>query len=294
MHGLSWNRLPLLIGIFTALYGKPAPVRADVGPPPPPDDIRVKVTFHGKALPESVFRAVALSSGPISSGPGKRNRGQHDVPGLTERALKEPDGQTWLPIRSAEGKDGQVTLTRSDRWDSLPDRIRLAIYLPESGRLFVTDALSIRPYLNYLHADVHADGTGTLGHSPGLLAFLDLYFVRKSPQMGWALGLTLLLELPLVLVWSFVARLSFKRMLWAGLIGNLISLPLVWFVTVGCEFEFGLSWTSLTFFGLAEAAAVLFEGSLYIRLGGAPKIPAYIFSFGANALTMCTGVLLIY
>jgi len=118
--------------------------------------------------------------------------------------------------------------------------------------------------------------------------------VRKSPQMGWALGLTLLLELPLVLVWSFVARLSFKRMLWAGLIGNLISLPLVWFVTVGCEFEFGLSWTSLTFFGLAEAAAVLFEGSLYIRLGGAPKIPAYIFSFGANALTMCTGVLLIY
>jgi len=136
-------------------------------------------------------------------------------------------------------------------------------------------------------------GTEILGHNTGLLAFFDLYFVRNRPLMCLALGLKFLLELQLVLIWSSVARLSLKRMLWAGLLGNLISLPLVWFVTVWCAFDFGSSGMSLTLFGLAEAAAVIYEGSLYNRLGGAPKISAYAFSFGANALPICMGLLLI-
>jgi hypothetical protein len=85
--------------------------------------------------------------------------------------------------------------------------------------------------------------------------------------MGIALAITLAIELLVVSIWALVAKLPVGRLLLVGLIGNLLSLPVVWLVTGWSQLALSDVDSHWIAFWSVEAAAVLWEAFLYIRWG---------------------------
>jgi hypothetical protein len=98
----------------------------------------------------------------------------------------------------------------------------MAVYLPSEQKWFLTETAETRPYLTLLKSDLQPDGTGSLSASwESLWQRLDLPI---------ALGMTLLVELSIVITYGRYKGLRFARLLLIVLIGivvNVISLPVL-------------------------------------------------------------------
>jgi len=279
----------LVLGISLLAHLSASPARADAGPKPV-NDVVVHVTYLGKPLSDSHFEATLLELvGPTSVRGGGRTRSTMD---LAKMPLSEADGRQWkaaLYEWGGQGKNGEVRFQgfhppdRREPGGGWPPRhVRLVIYLPSEEKLFLTDVAETRPYLTFLKADLQPDGTGSLRTS----------WESLGQRMGlpYALGLTLLVELAVVIAYGRYQGIALTRLLVLCVVVNVISLPVVWFVTVACYSEFG----ELRGFGcllLAELGATAFEGLAYSWVGRLGIRGGFGVALMANVASMAVGLL---
>jgi hypothetical protein len=278
--------------MFVHLIFYPALARADAAPKLR-NEVVVFVTYQGRPLADVHFDAMLLAL--VNTSEIHHSRSRRTPPELAKLSLTETDGRHWTPASyewGGAGKNGQVRfegfsppdrLAPGDAWP--PKNVRLLIDLPSEGR-FLTDAGETRPYLTLLKADLRPDGTGSLSATwESLWQRLDL---------SYALGLTLLVELGVVIAYGWHKRVSVRRLLnllALGVMVNVVSLPVVWFVTLESYSQFG-QLRGLVCLLLAEMGATIFEGLAYAWLGRLGLSSGLWLSLLANAASMFMGLIL--
>jgi hypothetical protein len=281
------------------LLGAPlASVRGDGGPSLEDPRIRIRVLRGGKPLSASVQFVLLVPQG--QGAPTEWRGPQHaEAPmrkALQERSLPDANGGSWGPAlaRGTAREDLGGVLFNSFRF-GFPARVRLAVYFPDEDRLFITNEAATRHYITDLTADLSEDGGGTLVDSTrGSLAVVLGVLGENVSGMGIALLLTVVLELAVLAACVAIARQwgKIRRLALLCALGNLITLPVVWFLAIYGKVEFDMN-RALVVFVCAELAAVCFEGLLYAKAGGVRFGPALLWSFLANVASFLVGCVLV-
>jgi hypothetical protein len=281
-----YPRTRIAVFALSGLFCSMSLAHADMGPSfGPRGDVKITVHFEG-ARPEGDFRTVLLS--PVS--PGASNDLKPDkepIPGLDRRLNAESGVDQWIYCRGYSGPD-MVTGTAvhfrrvtSGDYSGFPRRIRLAVYFPLQEKLFLTAPIetSRRDANNQFLAELTADGTGTLSHSPNV-NWIEEYDVLP---MAAALAVTLIIELSIVALWMAFTkkRATIARVLLVAFVGNLVTDPLVWLAALAGKVYFDLNAAALIY-SLAEIAAFLVEGLLYAWFGQLRIASAMLLAFTAR------------
>jgi hypothetical protein len=291
------------MGALAHFILSPCLARADAVPKPE-NDVVVSVTYQGKPLADVQFKAVLLKlvapselRGPAGHGAEQLARRERQVNTTSEWAtlpLTEVNGWHWTFANVGDGHNGQVRFhgfwlpgNRDPSWpDRPPQQVRLAVYLPSERRWFLTEVAETRPYLTFLRSDLRPDGTGSL-----IAAWESLW---QRVDLPIALGLTLLVELSIVLGFGLhkhILPIKLALLLLIGIVVNVVSLPVVWFVTLKSYSELG----RLIGFGcflLAELGATVFEGLAYAWPGRLGLRAGLGISLLANSASMVLGLFL--
>lgn len=126
-------------------------------------------------------------------------------------------------------------------------------------------------------------------HAADLATVLDVLFIHKVIGLLIAFWFTLAIELAVIIAWSQTLKAPLTRPILACVLGNLLSLPLLWGV---------MAWSMLAddsghweiFLG-GEAVVWLFEACLLIYIGRVAKMRAFGMAFVANLMSAVTGCL---
>jgi hypothetical protein len=284
---MSQFRVPLLM--LAGLLGFAAPVHADMGPKPD-DRLHFFVTYAGEPLPDTEFVATVLRFYPLGS---TRRSGPSGaaVPGLTDLPLSAPDGQ-WARTShwGGQGAHGHVEFYGFFEGGGVPDQIRLAVYLPSQAKVFLSDVAETHPLLRTYQVDLQPDGTATLRLDRTGAFAVDWLAGLWRLGMWLALGLTLLIEGTVVAIFARRYKRPLARLFWCCLGVNLLTLPVVWAVTVTGFFFLG-PWRGFVVLAIAELAAVLFEGLVYATLGRLGWAKGLRLALLANAASLGLGII---
>ncbi|MCX6029062.1 MAG: hypothetical protein NT169_07135 [Chloroflexi bacterium] len=238
---------------------------ADVGPKPSVD---VEVRWNGGPVADETFYAQMLTCYAPDVQPN--DRCGFDGPlcakfaGLT---VAEPaEGCTWRlqgppMIRGGECRAGQCSFSYF-----LPERFRLAVYLPAADRLFVSNPVTRTGLRSSYRLDLAEDGSASLVETTALL--------RRSHFGGAliALLLSLLIELPLG--YGFVRLTHSPRRALRGVaIGNLLTVPALWLIVAAVP-----AGAFLLTLILAEVGAMIVEGAIIAGLTRGRMKPALAFA----------------
>lgn len=276
---LQWlrmvGRLPLPFCIaLILLVAAPGPVSADVGPKP---DMTVGIYYDGQPLPYESFTAAILSceSGGRPT-PAFASWGMPEVPGLEQLDLSDPSGCRWgypnVPVSVRAADDGGVRFSYM-----VPSRFRLAIYLPASGKTFLTPPADRHTLRAKFRVDLAADGTARIG--PAAQPFWESDW--RWDLACLALPLTLAIELFIVLLWARRWSLPARPLLRAGLWANVFSLPAIWFVILAASTLVGGP-TAFVALVVLEVLVIPFEALFYRRSGKLPLGNALALAAVAN------------
>ena len=270
---------PLLALI--GLVAFPTVAAADVGPKP---ELTVRVTYQGGPVPDPKFQAQLLTCAE----PGARPfRSERQLPGLDRLDLRDASGCVWQgpshPVSGGDCEQGQCHFGYM-----LPSRLRLAVYLPSQGRLYVTDAAERSGMHARLVADLNADGTGRL--QPEAVPFYDRDW--SAGDVVAALALTIVVELGVVLAYVRWTKRPRRRLLLTCLLGNVLTLPFVW-LFAALLYAVGGSAAGLVGLALAELGAWLAEALLYLWVGRLPASRAFLLSLVANCASFLVGVVVL-
>jgi hypothetical protein len=108
-------------------------------------------------------------------------------------------------------------------------------------------------------------------------------------SLGLALLVTVVLELVVVAVCAWLRKGGrVPRLYRTVVLGNLITVPLVWFVSVYGKVELGPGGWPVAFL-LAEVAAAAFEGWLYYRITRIHLSTGLLWATLANGATLLVG-----
>jgi hypothetical protein len=218
LHSLAW---PMLMVAVATLCWVPPAAAADVGPKPSAD---IRVTYQGQPLPGGRCYARMLACGTAESLPDARCTFADAEACRRLSAVEIRDagqGCTWRPSPLAWGGDCQDGQCHFSYF--LPDRFRLAVYLPTTGQVFVSDPVTRPNFDSTFQADLLADGTARVVETTPPL--------RQGQLISFLVALLLTLPLELLVALRFARRLPARRRVWlAVLLANLLSLPLVWFL----------------------------------------------------------------
>jgi hypothetical protein len=228
--------------LVLSLLALAALVCADIGPKPSME----VVVFYNSSEVNSSFQARMLGCYPEGYGLVDRNL----IPELNISEYDSARNCSWMPSRITWGGDcveGKCSFTYM-----LPQEFRLAVFLPELNKTFVSGVISRTgfnsQYNLYLFPDGYANVSEAVWYDYGgddsLLPPVIIKFLV-------ALMLTLVLELLTAFVFLLVARIP-KRVLISVFLANLITLPAVWLLFI-------LTDGSMLFMLLSEAFAVVFE-----------------------------------
>jgi hypothetical protein len=251
---------------------------ADVGPKPSVD---VVVRWNAGPVADETFYAQMLTCKPPEIGAS------------TECGFKDPVCQRFIALELPEPAEGCTWRLQGPPmvWGGtcgagqcsfsyfLPERFRLAVYLPGADRLFVSNPVTRTALRSAYRLDLADDGAANLVETTALL--------RRSHVSGalLALLLSLLIELPLALGFVRLTH-SPRRALLGVLIGNLLTVPALWFVVTAVP-----SNAFLLTLGLAEVGAVIVEGGIIAGLTrGRMKLAlAFAMSLALNFFSFLLG-----
>jgi hypothetical protein len=278
---LAWDKVILLVACSIVFFAAAAPLAfADVGPKPSVD---VAVRLNGAPVPDDTFVSQMLTCNPPNVQAGTRCG--FDGPAcdrFTALAVPEPaEGCTWRlhgpPMVWGGGcKAGQCNFTYF-----VPERFRLAVYLASTDRLFISNPVTRTAWYSSYRLDLAEDGSARLVETTALL--------RRSHLGGAVVALLLSLLIELAVGYVFV-RLTHSpcRALLGVLIGNLLTVPILWFA-VAVAFPGGAFLLTLA---LAEVAAVVVEGGIIAGLTRGQMRPAKAFAMSLllNVISFVLGV----
>jgi hypothetical protein len=287
-----------LVAGWLLLGGPLSSVRADIGPRLEEPRIRIRVLRAGEPLSASAqFVLLAPSKGKEK--PQWKGIQRVEEPmkkALEPRSLPDSEGGYWGPAfchnRTPSGFNGvQFNYFRA----GYPPRVRLAVYLPSDNKLFITEEAHTGHYITDLKADLAEDGSGTLvDSSPGMLGTVLGILGENLGALGQALLLTIVIELAVLALCARIARQwdRMGRLVGLCVLGNLLTVPAVWFGWVYATVELDVNRALLVYL-FAELAAVTFEGWLYAKVCGLRPGPALLWSFLANAASVLFGCCLV-
>ncbi len=270
------GRLFALLALLLLALVPTRPAAADAGPKP---RLAVHVTYEGRPI-EGPFQARMLTCAPPGAEPyidGPR------LPGLDRLDLTDPSGCRWQEP-SARVWGGECADGECEFGYMLPERFRLAIYLPGEGRLYVTDVAERQGLYDRFEADLSPDGTGHLRR--------DSAMARNWTLRGMALALflTLVLEAVIVLLYAWWRRLPRRRLLGVSLVANALTLPTVWLLA-GLAAAIGGPGAGVGALVALEVVAWLAEGALYAGWAKLALGAAFLLSLVANAASVGLGLL---
>lgn len=256
---------------------------ADVGPKPSVD---VTVSLNGAPVAEEPFYAQMLTCQPPDY--GMTPQCGFDGAACDEfLALAEPDPAaacTWrlqgMPtVWGGECADSECHFTYF-----LPKEFRLAVYLPGRDQLFVSNAVTREELYASYQLELAEDGTARLAENTPLL--------QRPYVAGVLLALLFSLAIELVVGYLFV-RLTHspRRALWGVLVGNLLTVPLLWYL-VEAAFRYD---AFLLVLALAEVGVVVVEGALIVGFTRREMRPARAFAMSLlmNAASFIIGTPLV-
>jgi len=164
---------------------------------------------------------------------------------------------------------------------ALPSKFKLAVYLPSEEEVYLSQEISRENFRSTFEADLISGGNINIVETT---PFLKGDFVRNLIPFGFALFITLILELFVAYIFLLIIRFS-KQVLIHVLIANVITLPIVWFVFPLLKIEFFMILI------LAEIFALAFEAYfLYWRNKG--KLPlgkSFLLSILMNLASLFVG-----
>jgi len=257
--------------------------------PKPDDRLFFSVTYAGGPLPDAQFTATVLRFEPLGSTQKSGPRGA-SVPGLADLDLSAPGGR-WGNTRhwGGEGAHGHVEFNGFFEGGGVPEEIRVAVYLPSQGKVFVSEVAETHPLLRTYHVDLQPDGTATLRLDRTGAFAVDWLAGLWRLGMWLALGLTLLIEGTVVAIFARRYKQPVARLLWCCLGVNVLTLPMVWAVTVTGFFFLGPRW-GFVVLAIAEVAALRFPGLVYATLGRLGWAKGFRLSLLANAASLGFGI----
>lgn len=189
-------------------------VLADMGPKPTAD---IELTLDGRQINTEAYGVL------LSCMEERHDYGRCDMPGEVCRMFNETviqDSCTWRWNKLAWG--GCETGSCHFHYH-LPERFRLAVYIPELDQTFITDPVTRKGFHSSFSTDLSMDGTGTIVETT------PLYKLPKISSFIFALIATLLIEMIVAVIIFWILKVDKKNLLWVALM-NIISLPVVWFV----------------------------------------------------------------
>jgi len=252
---------------------------ADIGPKPSVD---VTVRWNGGPVADETFYAQMLTCYAPENHPGDRC-GFDDGPlcaRFAELAVTEPaEDCTWRlqgppMIWGGTCQAGQCSFSYF-----LPERFRLAVYLPAADRLFVSNPVTRTGLRSSYRLDLADDGVASLVETTALL--------RRSHLGGALIALLLSLLIELALGYGFVRLTHSPRRALRGVaMGNLLTVPALWFVVAAAPAS-----AFLLTLALAEVGAVIVEGGIIAGLTRGQMRPALAFamSLALNAVSFLLG-----
>jgi hypothetical protein len=295
-RGACAERVVVLLVLLTA----PAYALADMGPTFERPRIIVRFQKQGEPIGPERFEFVLLKPQSAEDRPTDEWTYWESrfawLKSMHRTTFTDPDGTSWVPRwmhgggETPDSSHFQVSFGFRSGRESVPPRVRLALYLREEKRVVLTNPAPTRPYITNLTLEIAPDGSASLQERPvrPVIEVLNVLDDNLS-SLVYALLATVPLELLIVIVCALIRKgTPIDRLFWAVVLGNLITVPFVWFVSVYAKVESPtMSWR--TPFYLAEIAAILFEGWLYNRIARVPLGIALLWSLIANAVTFLIG-----
>jgi hypothetical protein len=286
--------------VLLVLLAAPVDALADMGPTFEKPRAIVQFRRRGEPIAPERFEVVLLKPESADDQRPDKWSSWEDrfawLKSMDRAAFTDRDGTSWVPSWEHGGRaipDSShcqvIFLFRSTR-EPVPPRVRLALYLREEQRVVLTNPAPTRTYISNLTLEIAPDGSASLQERPvnpvkEVLGVLE----DNISSLVYALLATVPVELLIVIVCGLIRKgTPIGRLSGAVVLGNLITVPLVWIVSVYAKVETPtMAWGSP--FYLAEIAAIFFEGWLYNRIARVPFGMALLWSLIANAVTFLIG-----
>ncbi len=271
--------------LFILTLFLPAFALADAPPPPPFD---VNFTYEGQKINDSKFYAVALQC---------RQEKISDVVVIPQLDINQPDSTcSWSPRLSVAGG---FCADSACHFDWVFGKFKLAVYIPSLDKTFISEIIN-REYLGHYGSetqrvyDVNLLKDNSIIVSVPPQSFVD--DVVGGDLLGLFLGsliVTIILESIVALVFILLKKAP-KKIFFAVLIGNIISIPFVWIVSAVAYSFPGILYVT-------ETIAVFFE-TWIIKLFGKNRLSwkmcllislimnVVSFIFGSHLLALSGGI----
>jgi hypothetical protein len=207
----------ILATVFVSVV--PESSSADIGPKP---SAEIHLTLNGKNIPDPAFRATMLT---CQKGGEQFPVAFRDlIPQLEIDDFDTARNCSWKPaflVHGGECRDGVCHFGYF-----LPDRFRLAVYLPSENAVFKSIEVTRENFNSTFEGELLSGGSMVLNETT---PFIKSDIVSNTKTFLIALLITLILELLVARI--YVSRTKSRgKVLGSVLIANTISLPLVWFV----------------------------------------------------------------
>jgi hypothetical protein len=255
-------------------------VYADVGPKP---TLKIRIERDGQPLVAAGVQARLLT---CEESGGEIRQRDDPLPLLDQLDLQDPSGCVWHEppffIYGGAVTDGACTFS-----GGIPDRWRLAVYVPGEERIYLTDVSERSAMHEEYVVELLADGTGQL--RAGGLPIIGHNWSLTGAAV--AMVLTLIIELAIVALYARWRQTPPRRLLLVALIANLVSLPGVW-ALAGLGYLLGGIQGGLIALALGEAAAWLAEGVAYLAAGKLKVGQSMLLSLVANLASLIVGLLI--
>jgi hypothetical protein len=249
--------------LFVILFLVPASASADLGPKPTVD---ITVTYDGQPV-SGEFQAKML--GCFSSEHPEALR-EDTPPQLNISEYDSSRNCYWTPASLAWGGRCSDSVCKFNYF--LPEVFRLAVFLPELNRTFVTSAVARINFNSYYKADLSTAGTSSISETTPVYHYYSLIE---------ALVITLLFEL-LIAKFYFSKKKRFRKILSTIIAANIVTVvvvqtyaPALWVISLLATEIFAVVFEAVLIFALNRKE---------VSLGN-----AFAFSILANIVSFVVG-----
>ncbi|MDD2696671.1 MAG: hypothetical protein PHE52_00735 [Candidatus Pacebacteria bacterium] len=237
---------------FIAAFSLPLFAQADAPAPPP---FTASFTYENQNIADNNFSVVVLKCS------GQINSTYQKIDTIPQLDINQPDPEkncNWIPVGSGNCQSDSSCYFSDGYYLG---ELKFAVYIPSLDKTFISGAIE-RNYLGHYGSDTPTEYSVQLFEDDSVK--VDVVQVDKGNWPEWpsdfislmVLGLivTVLLE-GVVLLIFFLLKQAPKRAFLGLLIGNVISVPFVWFA------DYYIPLTSIIF--ILEIIAVVFEAWIF-------------------------------
>jgi len=192
-------------------------VSADFGPKP---TIDTDVTYGGNKISDTSLPGITLEciKELEEYSPGGRSL-------ISQLNINEFDSSKncyWKPSHSIGGQDCMDS--KCQFWYySPPSEFKLAVFIPSLNKVFISNEVSRTNFNSNYKLELSSDGSAKIYETT------SFFETDKISSFIKALIITLILEILVAYIFLSILKIR-KKLLISVLIGNLISLPIVWFI----------------------------------------------------------------